>query len=146
MAEALKRALRDSPALASFPFALRAAEAEKVQAGLLANPRLGIQLENIAGSGDVSGVRSLETTLMLSQLLELGSKRERRSMVAGNQGRVHSPCRGIRAGDLVAKDMLDLRPAVAAGSQRRERLLTRYAIIQMSDQPFLLLLGQHVFQ
>ncbi len=82
MAEALSRALRESPALASFPFALRAAEAERVQAGLLANPRFGIQLENLAGSGDVSGVRSLETTLMLSQLLELGSKRERRSMVA----------------------------------------------------------------
>lgn len=82
MAEALSRALRESPALASFPFALRAAEAERVQAGLLANPRFGIHLENLAGSGDVSGVRSFETTLMLSQLLELGSKRERRSMVA----------------------------------------------------------------
>ncbi len=82
MAQALTRALRESPALASFPFALRAAEAKKVQAGLSANPRIAIQLENVAGTGNVSGVRSLETTLMLSQLLELGGKRERRTMVA----------------------------------------------------------------
>ena len=82
MAQALALALRESPALASFPFALRAAEANRVQAGLRVNPRIGVQLENLGGTGRVSGVRSLETTLMLSQLLELGGKRERRTMVA----------------------------------------------------------------
>lgn len=78
LAEALARALRDSPELRVYPYTLRAAEAEKLQAGLRPNPELGATLENFAGSGDVRGARALETTLSLSQLIELGGKRARR--------------------------------------------------------------------
>ncbi len=41
-----------------------------------------MQLENFAGTGEISGVRGMETTLMLSQLLELGGKREKRELTA----------------------------------------------------------------
>ncbi len=82
MAGALGRALTDSPRLKSYSYAIRAAEAERLQAGLLPNPKLNVELENFAGTGDVSGVRGLETTLMLSQLLEFGGKRQRREQAA----------------------------------------------------------------
>ncbi len=82
MADALARALTESPKLETFSYSIRVAEAERLQAGLLPNPELGLQLENFAGTGEISGVRGLETTLMLSQLLELGGKREKRELAA----------------------------------------------------------------
>ena len=82
LSEALARALRDSPELRPFSYQRRAAEAEKLQAGLHPNPELGATLENFAGTGDVRGVKSLETTLTLSQLIELGGKRDRRADAA----------------------------------------------------------------
>lgn len=82
LAEALARTLRDSPELATYAFQQRAAEADKLQAGLKPNPELGLTLENFAGTGEVRGTRSLETTLSLSQLIELGGKRRERVSAA----------------------------------------------------------------
>jgi len=76
--EALALALEQSPDLASFSWETRAREARALQAGLLPNPILAAEVENIAGSGPKSGVESAETTLLLSQLIELGGKRSRR--------------------------------------------------------------------
>lgn len=78
LAEALAHALRDNPEFRVYPYNQRAAEADKLQAGLRPNPDLGVSLENFAGTGDVRGIKSLETTLSLSQLIELGGKRSRR--------------------------------------------------------------------
>lgn len=78
LSAALAHALRDSPELRIYPFQRRAAEADQLQAGLRPNPELGAVLENFAGTGAVRGIRSLETTLTLSQLIELGGKRGRR--------------------------------------------------------------------
>lgn len=73
--QALERALRDNPQLARFPFRLRAAEAQRDQAGRRPNPELALEIENAAGSGAYAGLDSAELTLSLSQLLELGGKR-----------------------------------------------------------------------
>ena len=78
LAQALARALQGSPDLRAYDPARRALEAERLQAGLLPNPALGVELENFAGTGAVDGTQSLETTLSLSQLVELGGKRKRR--------------------------------------------------------------------
>ena len=78
LSEALARALRDSPGLRIYSYQRRAAEADQLQAGLRPNPELGVELENFGGTGSVRGVKSLETTLTLSQLIELGGKRGRR--------------------------------------------------------------------
>ncbi|MEX2516463.1 MAG: TolC family protein [Gammaproteobacteria bacterium] len=91
LAQSLARALTDSPRLQSFSYAIRASEAERLQAGLRPNPELGLQLEDFAGTGEIRGVRGLETTLMLSQLLELGGKRQKRELAAArNTGLVEA--------------------------------------------------------
>ena len=82
LAQALARALERNPDLSVFDPARRAAEAERLQAGVRPNPELGTTLENFAGSGEASGTQSLETTLTVSQLIELGSKRSLRVGVA----------------------------------------------------------------
>ena len=80
--DAVVAALRGNPSLATFPWELRALEARAVQAGLRPNPEIGIETENFAGSGDRNGFDQAETTLWLSQLVEVGGKRAKRQRVA----------------------------------------------------------------
>jgi cobalt-zinc-cadmium efflux system outer membrane protein len=76
--QALALALLHNPELAAFSWEVRVKEAEALQAGLLPNPEMGIEMENLAGSGEFSGTESAETTVTLSQLIELGGKRGKR--------------------------------------------------------------------
>jgi outer membrane protein, heavy metal efflux system len=80
--QALALALERNPALRGFAWEVRAAEARTLQASLLPNPELGAEVENIAGSGGFNGTDVAETTISLSQLIELGGKRSKRTRVA----------------------------------------------------------------
>lgn len=82
LSEALQNTLENSPQLAVYPYELRAAEARSLQANLRPNPELEIEIENVAGSGDFSGTQSAEYTLTLSQVIELGNKRQSRQALA----------------------------------------------------------------
>jgi cobalt-zinc-cadmium efflux system outer membrane protein len=82
LSEALARAIADSPALAGYPYELRAAEARALQAGLRPNPELELEIENLAGTGDQAGLDGAEATLALSQVIEMGNKRQYRERVA----------------------------------------------------------------
>ncbi|RVU35382.1 TolC family protein [Rheinheimera riviphila] len=76
--EALKRTLLQSPALQLYPYQQRINDAATLQAGFTPNPELNISLENVLGNGSSSGVKSAELTLSLSQLIELGDKKQKR--------------------------------------------------------------------
>jgi cobalt-zinc-cadmium efflux system outer membrane protein len=78
LARASAAALARSPALEGFSWELRASEARLLQAGLRPNPTLDAQLEDVAGTGQFSGTGQAQTTLLLSQLIELGGKRAAR--------------------------------------------------------------------
>ena len=78
LAAALEKTLRQGPALQEYPYRLRLNEAQRLQAALKPNPELGVSLENVAGSGDNAGFKHAELTLTLSQLIELGDKRQLR--------------------------------------------------------------------
>ena len=80
--EALALALTGNPELAPFAWQVRANEARVLQAGLRHNPELGLQVEDIAGTGEFQGFREAQTTLQLSQVIELGGKRAARAEVA----------------------------------------------------------------
>jgi cobalt-zinc-cadmium efflux system outer membrane protein len=77
-----RHALKHSPALQSLRAELRALEAEIVQAGLLPNPELDLEIENFGGSGSTRGFDGAEMTAALSQKLELAGKRNKRTLVA----------------------------------------------------------------
>ncbi len=81
---ALAAALLHNPRLHATAWSPRIEEARRLQAGLAPNPEVGVEFENFAGSGDLSGTDALETTILLSQLIELGGKRDLRVQVAGN--------------------------------------------------------------
>lgn len=68
-------ALKSSSRIKQSEASLQAAKAGRSQAGALPNPELGLQIENIAGSGPYSGLRSAEMTAGVSQLIEISGKR-----------------------------------------------------------------------
>jgi len=82
LSQAVAMALLRNPNLAAFSWEIRAREANKLQANLIPNPKLRVRAENVGGSGDFSGTKQAETTILLSQLIELGGKRAKRTQVA----------------------------------------------------------------
>ena len=83
--QALQRALTANPRLTAAERDIGIAGGLRRQAGALPNPDVSFELDNALGSGRFMGVRSAETTLQLSQLIELGGKREAR-LAAGEAG------------------------------------------------------------
>jgi outer membrane protein, heavy metal efflux system len=82
---ALERARAVNPQLAAFAFEMRAQEARAQQAGLQPAPHVDLLLEDAVGSGPYAGLDSAQTTLSLSQILELGGKRAGRTQLAEAQ-------------------------------------------------------------
>ncbi len=80
--KALALALMHNPELKVFSLETRAAQARELQAGLWPNPEIEVEVENVGGTGELSGFDAAETTIQLSQLIELGDKSQKRKKVA----------------------------------------------------------------
>ncbi len=76
--ESLARAAESNPGLKALAYELRISEGRREQAGLRPNPRLSLELENFPGSGEFADGDGAEITLALSQIIELGDKRQLR--------------------------------------------------------------------
>jgi cobalt-zinc-cadmium efflux system outer membrane protein len=83
LGDAVSAALAHNPDLRVFEFDLRAADARGAQAALRPAPVLAAGLEKFGGTGEAGSVRTAEGTLSLSQVIELGGKRDSRIAVAG---------------------------------------------------------------
>ncbi len=82
LGQAFQMALLKNPDLQAFSYEVRAREAKTLQSGMTYNPKLYVQVENVAGTGNFNGVSQSETTVQLSQRLELGNKRNLRKSSA----------------------------------------------------------------
>lgn len=80
--EALSAALLGNPMLASYAWDVRVREAEALQANLVPNPEVSLEIENFGGNGEKRDFETAETTVVLSQLIELGDKRQLRTRFA----------------------------------------------------------------
>lgn len=80
--QALQLALAHNPELAAAAAEVQIKAGDRRQAGLRPNPELSLEVENFAGQGELRGTDAAETTLQLSQLLELGGKRSQRLQLA----------------------------------------------------------------
>lgn len=88
LGDAIRLALLNSPELATFAWETRAREARILQAGRAPNPVLGVVAEDFNATGlrsdipdDQQAVQP-QTTIQLSQLIELGGKRTARQNLA----------------------------------------------------------------
>lgn len=79
LSEAIARARVENPELQAAALRHDAARARASQKGYFPNPELSIDVENIGGSGAFEGTDAAETTILVSQALELGGKRSRRA-------------------------------------------------------------------
>ncbi len=76
--DAIQAALDRNPDLALFQFEFRVNDAQRQQADLRPAPEAGISLENFGGTGETKLLKGAEATLSLSQVIELGGKRDAR--------------------------------------------------------------------
>ena len=88
--QALELAFARNPDLAAFSWEVRSGDPRIQQAGLIPNPELGVEFENFLGSGPFRKFETLETTLSISQLVELGGKRAARIRLASSEKEVSS--------------------------------------------------------
>lgn len=87
LAQAIDEAFTHSPRIASADAAVKAAEGKRQQADTMPNPELGVEGENMLGSGPYQGIRSADITYGLSQQIELGGKRSAREAAASHRKR-----------------------------------------------------------
>jgi cobalt-zinc-cadmium efflux system outer membrane protein len=80
--EAIAHALVNNPKLKAFSLDIRAAEARKLQAGLLPNPEIDVEVEGFGGTGDRTGFDASETSIQIGQLIDLADKRSKRTHLA----------------------------------------------------------------
>lgn len=82
---AIERAIASQPRLAAAAARVDAAEARARQANVGPNPQVSLEVEDFAGSGPFRGLDSTQTTLALSQQLEIGGQRSARRSVAASE-------------------------------------------------------------
>ena len=80
--QALALALMHNPELKAFSWDVRASQARQLQASLWPNPEIEVEVEEVGGTRQRSGFDTAETTIQLSQLIELGGKRSKRTKLA----------------------------------------------------------------
>lgn len=79
--QAVDRALAHNPAIRAGDRTTVAAERQADLSGLAPPWVVGADVENVGGTGTVSGVRAAETTVRLGRVIERGGKREARQAV-----------------------------------------------------------------
>lgn len=79
LCDVLALTLLNNPQINSYSYDLRAADARTLQAGLYPNPGLDVETENIGAP------IFMQTTMLFSQLIELGGKRNARLQVAKDE-------------------------------------------------------------
>ena len=132
LASAIEMALARNPDLIASRYEMTAARGRITQAGLRINPQLDVELENFAGGGDLNGINALETTLSLSQVLELGDKRNLRVGVAEADRDLVAIEQGARELDMLAEVARRFIDVVAA----QERLRFAQAATALARQTF----------
>jgi cobalt-zinc-cadmium efflux system outer membrane protein len=85
LAQALALTLQKSPELDGVSWDIRAAEARILQAGLRPNPELMLESEDITGTGSYKRGDQMQNTLQLTQLVELGGKRQARVRISQSE-------------------------------------------------------------
>ncbi len=83
--QAISKTLAQNPQLHQFNIKKEASLGRREQSELAPALTLSLEVENIAGSGDLNGFDSAETTVALSSVIELGGKRNARMSVADAQ-------------------------------------------------------------
>jgi cobalt-zinc-cadmium efflux system outer membrane protein len=126
--DAFARVLDHHPSLRLIDARRDRLEAGQDQAALRPALRLGMDLENVLGSGDYSGVSGAEAGLTLASVLERGGKREARQALAAARVNALGMTRQAQRLDLLAevtRRYLDLADAQARATIADDAIVLR---------------------
>ena len=129
---ALALTLMNNPELKVFSLETRAAQARQLQAGLWPNPELEIEVEEAGGTGDRSGFDAAETTILLSQLIELGDKSQKRKKVASFEKQLA----GLDYQNKRLEIFSEAAKAFIAVLKAQEKLQLSSELVKLSEQSF----------
>lgn len=121
--DAIASALKGNPELKESAFEMRAQEARRDTAALRPAPAFTAELEDVLGSGQYKGLSGAETTLAISQVVELGDKRDARIAAASAGIDTLTTARKAAQLDILAE--VTRRYVAAAELQERLRLSER---------------------
>lgn len=82
LGEAITKTLNSNPQLHQFTLGKKVISAERGQNNLKPGYELSAELENVAGTGELSGVENGEITVALSSVIELSDKRQARLAIS----------------------------------------------------------------
>lgn len=116
--QALEEAAARSPVVIAAERDVAAAEGRVRQAGYRNNPELSLEVENVAGTGELRGLNRMETTFAVNQRLDVGGRRSARIDAALANLAVQKLRLAIARADLSQSVREQFARAVAA----RERL------------------------
>ncbi len=100
---ALKRTLSNNPELLLFDFKSASLDGESKTAKLNPEMAAGIEVENVLGTGKLSGINDAELTLTLSSVIELGDKVNSRINVVTSKKALLLAQRRIRTLDILGE-------------------------------------------
>jgi cobalt-zinc-cadmium efflux system outer membrane protein len=135
--KALVLTLRQSPSLSAYAREVRVREASVLQARLIPNPELVAGGENLLGSGTMAGVKGLEITAELSQLIELGGKRAARIAEAQANRNVAGweyELARLRAFSATAKAFINVLCAQVCLAQNKEMVSLAREVVNVFKQ------------
>lgn len=125
LGQAIGRALASNPALAGFTYAVKAQDARIAGAGQRPATEATFDLENVLGSGDFGGMDAAEGTFALSQVIELGGKRDARGAAAQSGRELLTLGRQVAQLDVLAEVT---RRFVAVAAAQESLLLAREGV------------------
>lgn len=132
LSDAIAKTVADNPELVRNDLRRRAADARIERAGQAPATRLGLELENFAGTGDTARLSGADATLSLSRTLERGAKAARRAAVA----------RGERA--LVATEAdIDRLNLLARVARRFVHVVRDQALLEVAEEAVILAREAH---
>jgi len=128
--KAIDLAVKHNPVLNASRWERRAMDGRVLQAGLLPNPEIEAETENFAGSGAYNSFDGVETKVELSQLIELGGKRAKRSTYAARGRDLAQWDYEVTRADVVARARLAFMNVLFA----QERSILMRKLLQLADQ------------
>lgn len=128
--QALEEAAARSPAVVAVEAEVAAAEARIRQADNRTNPELSFEVENVAGTGELAGIQSMEATLAVNQRLDLGGRRAARV----NAARADLAVQRIRLAIARADLSQQVREQFAGAIAARERLAQANETVERAQE------------
>jgi len=127
--KAIERTLAQNPQLHQFTFTRQAILGQRETSALKPGYELGLEMENIGGSGALKGLDAAEATLSLSSVIEMGDKQASRISVAEANLNVFELTRQAQTLDVLGQ----LTSAFIRGLTTQEQLNLSTEALKLSE-------------